>query len=171
MPSDRITAALRAIDESSILTALQNYQPHVVSTILIGLDTDLSDIDILCCYQRQSQFVKELHQHCSGFDGFRKKASADRIVAEFRYADFLFEIYASNTPTQEQPGYRHFRIMQRLLALGGETFRARVVALKQSGLKTEPAMCAVLSIDGDPYTAILDVEHWTDGQLLQRLRT
>lgn len=59
--------------------------------------------------------------------------------------------------------------MQRLVQVGGSPLRTRVRDLKELGLKTEPAICRVLGLSGEPYTAVLDLENWTDRELEERV--
>jgi hypothetical protein len=44
----------------------------------------------------------------------------------------------------------------RILQLRGEEFRHDIIALKKSGLKTEPAFASLLGLSGDPYEALLN---------------
>jgi hypothetical protein len=54
----------------------------------------------------------------------------------------------------------------RLLCLGASvSLRERVVALRQAGLKTEPAFAKLLALAGDPYAALLELESQSAAQL------
>ncbi len=65
--------------------------------------------------------------------------------------------------------YRHYQVMRRLMAAGGSGFSSKIRTQKESGLKTEPPICQLLRISGDPFTAILDVENGTDSEVEERL--
>jgi hypothetical protein len=54
---------------------------------------------------------------------------------------------------------------RRLLQLGGSAAREQVLALKQAGLKTEPAFAAWLRLSGDPYEALLALARLNDEEL------
>ena len=58
----------------------------------------------------------------------------------------------------------------RLLRLGSRALRDRVVALKRSGMRTEPAFAQLLGLGGDPYRAVLELEGESDEALRDRLR-
>ena len=60
-------------------------------------------------------------------------------------------------------------IQARLLDLGGDALRIAIVALRRSGLKTEPAFARHLGIAGDPYIALLALEKIDDGGLRRLL--
>ena len=47
-------------------------------------------------------------------------------------------------------------IEHHILQQEGEDFKRKVVALKESGMKTEPAFAQLLGLDGDPYLALLE---------------
>ena len=66
---------------------------------------------------------------------------------------------------QLQAAFRHYQIMKRLVDVGGNEFIEQVRHLKEAGFKTEPAICHVLGISGEPYTAVLELEQWSDTEL------
>lgn len=167
--TDKITRAQKALQASEVLATLKPYSPEVVSTIFVGLDTNNSDIDIVCTYQDQQAFVAHIESAFSDFESFSVSARNDYAVAKFYYEQFLFEIYASTTPVQLQAAFRHYQVMKRLVNLGGNEFIQQVRHLKESGLKTEPAICHVLGISGEPYAAVLELEQWSDIELKARL--
>ncbi len=43
------------------------------------------------------------------------------------------------------------------------------MALKHQGLETEPAFARLLSLAGDPYEAMVDLEIWSDDELRRLL--
>ncbi len=87
------------------------------------------------------------------------------MIAGFRHAGWPFEIFGEPCRLNEQAGWRHFEVERRLLRLGGEQFRARVMAARERGLKTEPAFAAVLGLEGDAYRAMLDIADLDDAGL------
>jgi hypothetical protein len=80
----------------------------------------------------------------------------EAIVANFSIDGIAIEIFGQNIPTREQNGYRHMLIEHRILQERGEVFREAVIALKKSGIKTEPAFAQLLQIEGDPYLGLLE---------------
>jgi hypothetical protein len=161
--------AQQAVDRSAVLTRLAAYTPTVVSTIFVGLDTSESDIDIICYCVNAERFLETVQTVYGRAPGFRICKSRDPVVIEFMVAGFHFEIYACDTPITEQSAYRHYRIMERLVAAGGSPFQNAVRLLKLEGYKTEPAIARLLNLPGDPWQAILSVERWSDARLQQAL--
>lgn len=165
----KITRASRAVKDSGILDKLQLYSPAVVSTIFVHLDTKESDIDIVCTYQEQESFAEAFDQAYSGYEAYSLRLCKDYAVGQFLFRQFVFEVYASETPVQLQAGFRHYQVMKRLVHIGGNGFIGRVRRLKEAGLKTEPAICRVLGISGDPYAAVLELKHWSEKELKERI--
>lgn len=163
--NSKIERAENAIRDSGIITNLKSYSPEVVSTIFVNLDTSESDIDIVCAYSDQKTYINDIQFAISPHTSHSLKTDKDCVIARFDFNNFIFEIYAAKTPVKEQMAYRHYQVMKRLVATGGSDFSFKVRALKESGLKTEPAICHLLGIPGDPYTAILDIENWTDSEI------
>jgi hypothetical protein len=91
------------------------------------------------------------------------------VVASFEAAGWRIELYGEAIPVEQQRGWRHFAVERRLLALGGSGFRAAVLALRQRGMKTEPAFAAVLGLRGDPYVTLLDLGEQGDQPLISVL--
>ncbi len=166
---NKIDRANYAIRNCGILDKLAQLNPQIVSTIMVGLDTNHSDIDVICeCDQFevfQTAFESLFSEHIS----YTLRVHLDHVLGSFIYDDFMFEVYASTLKTPQQNAYRHYKIMERLVDLGGKPFQDKIRKLKHAGLKTEPAICHYLQIEGDPYTAILEIEHWGDETIENRM--
>ncbi|WP_241984207.1 DUF4269 domain-containing protein [Aliidiomarina sedimenti] len=163
--NSKIVRAEKAIHVSEVLNKLQSYSPEVVSTIFVSLDTSESDIDIVCTYQEQEAFIEEFESAYSGYEAYSLSPRNDHALGRFHCNQFLFEVYASKTPVQLQAAFRHYQVMKRLVKVGGNEFIDRIRQLKESGLKTEPAICRVLGISGEPYAAVLELERWSEQEL------
>ncbi|NJL56268.1 DUF4269 domain-containing protein [bacterium] len=162
---NKIACAEKAIEKSRVLDELKAYSPEVVSTIFIGLDTKASDIDIACTYEEQKVFVEDFNLAFSARESYSLRLYEDHAVGRFYYDRFLFEIYASKIPVQMQAAYRHYQVMQRLVKGGGERLKTRIRQLKESGFKTEPAICCLMGLSGEPYAAVLELERWSDKEI------
>ena len=90
-------------------------------------------------------------------------------IARFEAGGFPIEIFAQNTAVEQQNGYRHLCIEQRLLEAGGAPVREAVRRLMQAGYKTEPAFANCFALTGDPYQALLDLEPLDDTALQARV--
>ena len=164
---DRQRAAEDALQRSQIMRSLAAYSPTVVSTIWAGLDIASSDIDVVCQYTDQEQFKTILTSACSHFPGFNIVDNHEYVVARFTADQFEIEVFASALPIDQQAGYIHFLVMQRLVELGGAEFQAAVRSLKRSGLKTEPAIAQLLHLAGDPYEAVAALRDLPDHKLTE----
>lgn len=156
---------LRALD---LMSLLSEFDPALVSTVCIGLDTADSDLDVICELTDGELMTKRLAEN-SGNRSLvvRNAAGPDALatVATFDGDAFAIEVYAEPLPVERQRAYRHLAQSARVVDAGGESARAAIVALRESGLKTEPAVAAYLGLDGDPYLALLEVENWSDARL------
>ncbi len=165
----RRDAALAAIARSDVLDLLAPFTPRVVSTILVGLDTEDSDIDILCCYSDANGYAAWIDERLQHFERFISRLYDDHVIASFLTEGFQFEVYAAPIPVEEQMGWRHFQVMERLVGLGGGSLRGAVRRRKRRGVKTEPAIAQLLQLDGDPFQAVLDLHNWSDRRILDAL--
>lgn len=165
--------AFEVLKSNAVFERLAEFDPAHVSTIGNGLAIDTSDIDIVCSYASGEYFervVRDAFGSCMDFSVSRVTVRGiEAVVANFR--DTLeVEIYASATPTEQQLGYRHYLITVRLLMLAGEALATAVRERKLRGFKTEPALAAILGLEGDPYTALLELEQLSDRQVMALLR-
>ncbi len=165
----KIEKANAAIHGCDILNKLSSYDPIVVSTIMVGLDTEQSDIDIICYSPELLNFKIDFERKFSRYKSYDCTQHNDHVLGTFFYNEFKFEIYACVQETHFQPAFRHYKIMERLVIAGGAELQSAIRALREKGLKTEPAICQYLNIAGDPYEAILEIEHWDDQALEKHL--
>lgn len=154
--------AYRALTEAGIMELLSDYDPILVGTIPINIDTDDSDLDIICdCYPPE-QFTIDVVNRFSAYRGFGIISDIDprdemtRVVANFHTHGFEIEIYGASRPSEDQYAYRHMIIEHEILQMKGNGFREEVLKLKRQGVKTEPAFARLLGLPGDPYEAILE---------------
>jgi hypothetical protein len=165
-------AYIEALAQSGVLPQLAVFDPHVAGTPPLGLDLPDSDIDILCHAPDPHAFaaaVWEAYRDLPGFAMWQWQGIDRPVVARFRCAGWLFELFGQARPVADQLGWRHFAIERRLLAFGGEPLRAAVMARRHAGAKTEPAFAQVLGLAGDPYAALLTLERLDDASLRTRI--
>lgn len=154
-----------ALRNSGILTILAAFDPHLAGTPPLGIALPASDLDVLCHAPDAAAFTRVLWEAFSAYPEFslRQWTQGDKpVIASFYAFGWPFEIFGAATPVHAQQGWRHFEIERRLLALGGEAFRARIMEARRANLKTEPAFAVTLGLDGDPYEALLALEAETD---------
>lgn len=152
----------------NVFEQLNIYQPILVGTIPIEIDTPISDLDIICEVYDFPAFQETIRAFYANQDQFSDLINADHYVAHFFYQKRKIEIYAAPQPTDEQMGYRHMLIEYRILQLLGTSFKQKIIDLKCYGYKTEPAFGKVLGLEGDVYQNLLDMESLTDDELLKR---
>jgi hypothetical protein len=161
-----------AIISSGVLDVLCAFDPRVVGTLPLGLSVPGSDIDIVCHASEPTAFTEVVWEHFRSSDGFvlyQWLAQARPLVARFEWGGWTFEVFGDSRPVDQQPGWVHFEIERRLLALDDGRLRKAIVQQRSQGVKTEPAFARVLGISGDPYRALLDLAGETDAQLHARL--
>jgi hypothetical protein len=162
-----------ALTESNVLGALVPFNPHIAGTPPLELDLPGSDIDVLCFAPDAYAFIDTVWRIFSSAPAFTAKqlVRAPRpVVVCFEMAGWRIELYGEAIPVEQQRGWRHFVVERRLLALGGQDLRVAVHALRQHGMKTEPAFAAVLRLSGDPYLSLLDLGEQDDETLVSVLR-
>ncbi|WP_042010328.1 DUF4269 domain-containing protein [Aeromonas fluvialis] len=147
----------------------------LVSTLAIGLDRPGSDLDILCQHPDPAVFAamlaalpnKERWQASDKGDNIwllertfscLEQKSADSGCDKSE-ASWPLELYVTPAPIETLNGWRHLTLMAALLERFGDAFYHEVLRLRlEEGLKGEAAMCRLLGLAGDPYTALLTQE-------------
>ena len=154
--------------ELALLDRLAAFDPVLIGTPPLDIDTSSSDIDCACFATDPGVFVETVTSAYGQLPGFRLKTlahlPAQALTVCFDYAGWGIELFAQALPVSEQWGVRHFLVEERLLALAPE-LRGAVRELKHAGLRTEPAFAQLLGLGGDPYQAVLALEHCSEAQL------
>lgn len=144
-----------------IFNILKEYRPILVGTIPLEIDTENSDLDIVCQVYDFEEFKQILQDNFSTYRNFKIiNKDTDIIVCNFIEDNMEIEIYASNIESDKSNGYRHMIIEYKLLKLYGDQFKEEVIKLKREGLKTEPAFAKMLNLNGDPYEKLLEFEDY-----------
>ena len=147
----------QALLESGVLERLTDFDPRVAGTLPLGVSIASSDIDILC-HASDPNDVGDVLWHCHDrlpLLSLRRWTSGVRpLIVNFAWGGWPVELFVSPVPVEQQEGWCHFVAEKRLLELGGEQLRSHVMALRQAGMKTEPAFAQVLGLRGDPYAAL-----------------
>ena len=160
--NEKQQAAYAVLTSNAVFENLQNFQPLLVGTIPIRIDTENSDLDIICYWTDKNLFIEILIENFSHHRDFllaeKKINNRETILATFRIADFLFEIFGQNRPAKEQEAYRHMIVEYKILQQQPESFRHKIIQLKTDGLTTEEAFAKQLGLSGDPYVELLTLE-------------
>jgi hypothetical protein len=143
-----------------LLARLRSYDPVLVGTFPLNLTVPGSDLDIICEVPDMAMFRQTLavFAHYPGYAVWPANTLEPALVASFQVEGLAVEVFGQAMPTACQNGYRHMVVEARLLAVGGVALRQQVLALKVSGVKTEPAFAQVLGLPGNPYYALLALE-------------
>ncbi len=155
----RQKSAFKILEELQVFKFMQNYNPVLVGTIPIGIDTADSDLDIICEVYRFDEFEAKV-KNCFGkhkdFSISNLKANGLKTVfSRFKYNGFSIEVFGQPKHVTQQNAYLHMVVEKRLLDLGGKELKNEIIKLKRAGIKTEPAFAKVLKLQGDPYEELL----------------
>ena len=158
------------IDDLNLLEILGEFKPRVIGTPPLGIDLPTSDIDIACQAEDLEHFSESLRKQFGDLQQFSIKqvnvSGNPAVSVSFFAHDWEIEIYCETRPVERQWGYRHFFIEHRLLELA-PGLRSTILELRELGLKTEPAFARALTLRGDPYEAMLELESKSDAELIE----
>lgn len=151
--TDRQRRAYEELKKLRVFEDLAPYGPLLAGTVPISIDIPSSDLDIVCQVDDPGGFSAYLHMLYGEMSGFRIETDAEKgvVVCNFSTGAEEIEIYGSPVPARFSNAFLHMRAEDRILRLGGEEFRGKVIAAKEKGVKTEPAFAGMLGLTGDPY--------------------
>lgn len=159
--NDRQQEAFRLLTEYRILEVLKQFDPILTGTIPLNIDLPESDLDISCYMKSEEEFKEVVQREFSTYEGFHCYVNTSfelpAVIATFCIEDTEIELFGQQQPAQAQNAYKHMVIEHQLLQLNGEDFRNKIIALKQQGMKTEPAFAQLLQLPGDPYSSLLEL--------------
>ncbi len=152
--------AFDLLQRHQLVERLAAYAPVLVGTFPLDLTVPGSDLDLICEAPDPAAFQRTLATFATYPQYALRSANTAEpaLVASFDLEGLPVELFGQVLPTARQNGYRHLVVEARLLAVGGTPLRQAVLALKASGVKTEPAFAQVLGLLGDPYQALLMLE-------------
>jgi hypothetical protein len=150
------------LTELDIMHLLAEYNPILVGTIPLGIQVEGSDLDIICEVHSPAEFKALVVRYFGAMDRF---VSESRVVQgilrtkiNFMAKGWPIELFGQPRRTELQNGYLHMIVEAEILAQMDDNFRERIIFLKTSGWKTEPAFTKALGLEGDPYEALLELE-------------
>jgi hypothetical protein len=161
--------------QTKLLESLAKYRPVLVGTFPIGVDVPGSDLDVICEVHDFGEFesrVLSYLEHHKALDIITKRKEIRGIqcaIISCDMARFSVQIFGQPVEVHQQYGFRHMAIERRVLQLGGQPVRERILQLRERGLKTEPAFAHFLGLNGDPFEGLLELESWSDDDIYQRL--
>jgi len=154
--------AFEVLRKHQIMTILRAYDPILVGTFPININIENSDLDIICYWNNKAEFrsclLNQFQQHNNFTIEEQLHSGNETIISNFTIDGFEVEIFGQNIPTKLQYAYKHLLIEHKILNAKGENFRQQIIKLKKEGLKTEPAFCQLLGIDGNPYESLLNYQ-------------
>lgn len=152
----------QALTSSKILEVLRAFHPLVSGTFPLGLQVKDSDLDIVLSVADFESFKMIVEQIYGSWPGFEiresEKAGVPTLVVRFTHHEVPFELFAQKTESMKQNAYRHFQAEEKLLKVFGSALREKIMKLRQTGLKTEPAFAQALQLSGDPYEQVLKLQ-------------
>jgi len=141
-----------------VFEKLKNYSPVLAGTVPIEIDTETSDLDIICRFTNKDRFTEFLCRHFQDYNGFSlRKITVNgkkSVVSNFTVEGFPIEIFAQDKLPAEQNAYLHMMAEYRILQEKGEEFKQKIRELKERGIKTEPAFGMMLGLE-NPYEDLL----------------
>ncbi len=162
--NNRQKECFKILSDLNIFTILSDYSPVLTGTIPINIDIPESDLDIICDVSDFDLFQNTVKENYSHHENFRQSLIDNIYIANFLYSGTEIEIYAQNKPTISQNAYIHMVIEYRILNISGEVFRQKIIELKKSGIKTEPAFGLLLNLT-NPFDDLIMLSKLNDDQL------
>lgn len=169
--SEQGAKAASFVRKFGLLESLSDFDPVIVGTLPLAIDTPSSDVDILCDVCDFDAFEAIAKNTFGTFDGFgihARLATAhvpEARVVRFELEGLPIEIFATDRATTEQYGFIHMLIEARILDVLGAEFANQVRDLKNQGIKTEPAFANILGLNGDPYIALAELAALSPAEL------
>lgn len=143
----------------------------LAGSIPIDLAMDESDLDVIVSASDLKRMSEIYRRELGNMSSFQQERGivlgVATLITKFGFGGETFEIFTQNVPVPRQNAVIHLLVEERLLTLGGEGFRQAIMALRQTGWKTEPAFGEVLGLE-EPYRELLELDDLSDDELRSR---
>lgn len=172
--TDRQKKVYKIMEKLKLFENLKAYKPVLAGTVPLNIDTQDSDLDIICEFHDHGRFSNDLLRYFSHYSNFHQKEKYIRgiktVIASFSYDNEVIEIFGQWVPVENQYAYRHMIVESRLLKLGGEKAYREIKRLKKMGYKTEPAFAHYFGIKGDYYKILYELFGVSHEKLKEKIR-
>lgn len=152
----------QVLSDDKILDKISLYDPLLVGSIPLELDTKESDVDLICCFTDQNSYMEYMDSSFSTFQGYKMETydqyGEKTVTVSFLSSGISFEIFAQQIPGRQQMAYRLLLIKKHLLDTHGPKFKTEILKMQQLGMKSEEAICKLLDLKGNPYLALLNLK-------------
>jgi predicted metalloenzyme YecM len=170
---EKNTKVWNAINKSDILNLFFDNNPLIAGTFPLDIYTDTSDLDIILEACDLNILSESLLKHFGSCEEFKiTSLEVDHkptLICNFKLDGIPFEIFAQDRPSVQQTAYLHLLVEERLLKIGGDSFKQKIKKARASGLKTEPAFADILGIKTDPYKSLLELQTKSFNELENKL--
>lgn len=167
---EKNTKVWSAITQSKILDIFSEYKPLIAGTFPLNVEVEGSDVDILMQAKDLEEVRALVLKHfgnCTNFSqSIQKVDELDTLICSFIFNEVPFELFIQDKEPVRQTAYLHFLIEERLLKLGGELFKEKIINERKAGLKTEPAFAKIIGIEGDAYLQLLELQKKSSEDLI-----
>jgi hypothetical protein len=169
--TDRQRDAYQTLIYLDVFSVLADFDPILAGTFALGIDTEQSDLDILCCAEDLVRFEEIVRVAYGMYDDFAvsygEKNVLPTVCCRFMFQRFPVGICAQPRPTAEQTAYRHMVAEARLLRIGGRDAEMAIRQLREAGVPTEPAFGEYFNLEGDPYDVLLELADTPTEELVE----
>lgn len=159
---EKNTKVWNAINRSDILNLFFENNPLIAGTFPLEIYAETSDLDIILEANDLNILNNSLVEHFGTCEDFKiinlEVDHKPTLICNFKFDGIPFEIFAQDRPSVQQTAYLHLLIEERLLKIGGETFKQKIKSARASGSKTESAFAELLGIKADPYKSLLELQ-------------
>lgn len=143
----------------SIMENLSEFKPILCGTVPIGINIEGSDLDVIMEVYDFRKFEQKIRLLFSNKEKFNIRNTVINntpvVIANFFFDGFEFELFGQPQVVKKQYAFLHM-VIENYLINNYPTIREQVILLKKQGLKTEPAFCKVLGLEGNPYEELID---------------
>lgn len=158
--SDLQRSVRDVLADSGIFQKVEKYTPILCGSYPLDIALTGSDVDISCYTHDLESYIYFVLENFREQENFYLKIKEIRnqpsVVVRFLHKNQMIELFAQEVPVCKQHGFLHMVTEWHILEERGQAFREQLMALREAGLKTEPAFAHLLRLRGDPYMSLLE---------------
>lgn len=168
---EKNSALIEFLEKSKVLSLLKQYRPCISGTLPLGIENPNSDLDLLFEAKNLEDFIRDARNCFKHYENFSVRTTTHQerktVIINFQHEGLPIELFCQSHDVLKQQANQHFLIEGRLLKILGHSFKEKVISLKHSGLKTEPAFGKLLGLT-DPYKELLELNKLSDLELYEK---
>ena len=134
------------------------YRPTLIGSYPLDVQIHESKIKFLVTWKNLKEYRVDLHKLEFTFENF----IINDFGASFTFKGVAIELIGTESGIEKTAEFRCLLVKEKVLSIGGKSFKDKVIHLKLKGMHTDDAFKRLLNLRGEAPECLLRLEEYND---------